>query len=67
MRALWRVMEGSIPERQWFVTRFMVAAETVVDRWAPLWARARVLGRPVGVWLLVAAWSLVPLIVALGF
>lgn len=65
MRALWRVMERAVPDRRWFVTRFTHAAETVVANWAPRWARAPLLGRPIGVWALLALWLGLPLALVL--
>jgi hypothetical protein len=56
-------MEKEIPDRRWFLGRFIEAADVVVTRWAPRWARLPVLGRPVGVWALLAVWISLPLAV----
>jgi hypothetical protein len=64
---MWRVMDRAMPERGWFWRAFTETAEAVVARWAPPWARARVLGRPIGVWVLQLAWVALPVAVAFGW
>src|SRR4051812_25580023 len=40
----------------WFWCEFRGAARAIVDRWGPKWTRWRVVGEPLGVWLLLLAW-----------
>jgi hypothetical protein len=42
---------------------FLGAADSVVQRWGPTWARRMLLGRSVGAWLLLLVWATVPFVV----
>lgn len=58
LEAAWRGAE--VPGTTWFVARFVIAATAVVNTWGPRWTRRRVLGKPLGVWLLGLVWMALP-------
>ena len=66
MRHFLALLRGASPDRAWFWSRFAAAAEEVVTSWGPPWARARVAGRPLGVWILTGAWLAIPVVVLLA-
>jgi hypothetical protein len=63
MRQVFVVLRVASPDRAWFWSRFASAAEAVVNSWGPRWARRRLVGRSIGVWVLTAAWMTIPLLV----
>ena len=46
--------------------QFMRSAAVAIARFGPGWARGILLGKPVGVWLLVMCWILFPVLVLLA-
>ena len=69
-QSLWRVVRPAavIPLGRWFATRFLDASAVAVRRWGPTWSsRYRLLGRELGVWILMAVWLAGPIALALRF
>ncbi len=54
------------PGKAWGIWRqFMVSASAAVQSFGPSWARKNLRGRAVGVWVLVLAWVVPPLLLTL--
>lgn len=66
MRQLLAALRGASPDRAWFWSRFVDAAQAVVTAWGPRWARRQVAGRPTGVWILVVVWFAIPVLVLMA-